>query len=108
MFQQVVVPGQGEDPTPEGLLAQISGWVCSDPVQALLQRFGGALPSGKLASQLAYLDDFTAEKWNFRSKLADGPLERNQIDSDAVTGADEELAIAAADALGLVAPRPPR
>jgi hypothetical protein len=108
MFQQIAVPGQGEDPTPEALLAQISGWARSAPVQALVQRFGGALPSGELTAQLAYLDDFTAEKWNFRRRIADGPLERNQIDSDAVTGADEELAIEAADALGLVAPRPPR
>jgi hypothetical protein len=33
-----------------------------------------------------------------------GPKERNQVDADAVTGPDEELVVAAADALGLVRP----
>ena len=108
MFQQIVVPGQAEDLGPEVLLAEIAGWVHSEPVQALVQRFGGAVPPGDLAAELTYLDEFTAARWNFRRRVADGPLERNQIDSDAVTGPDEELAVAAADALGLVVPRPPR
>lgn len=108
MFQQTVVPGQGEDPTPEVLLSEIAGWVHSEPLQALIRGFGGNVPAGSLAAELAYLDEFTAATWNFRRRVKDGPLERNQIDADAVTGADEELALAAADALGLVGPRPPR
>jgi hypothetical protein len=108
MFQQVVVPGQGEDPTPEVLLAEIAEWVHSEPLQALVRHFGAEVPAGPLAAQLAYLDDFTAARWNFRRRVKDGPAERNQIDPEAVTGADEELAVSAADALGLVRPRPPR
>jgi hypothetical protein len=108
MFQQVVVPGHGEDPTPEVLLSEIAGWVRSEPLQALVRHFGAEVPDGSLAAQLAYLDEWTAAHWNFRQRVKEGTVERNQIDADAVTGADEELAVAGADALGLVRPRPPR
>ena len=108
MFQEVAVPGQGEDPTPEVLLAEITDWVRSRPLESLVARFGGTLPAESLAAQLDYLDEFTASAWNFRRRVSDGPKERNQVDADAVSGADEELAVAAADALGLVRPRPPR
>jgi hypothetical protein len=108
VFQEVTVPGQGEDPSPDVLHAEITGWVRSAPLQSLISHFGGALLAGSLESQLAYLDEFTAAAWNFRRRVTDGPKERNQVDADAVTGPDEELAVAAADALGLVRPRPPR
>jgi hypothetical protein len=108
MFQQVVVPGQGEDPTPEVLLAEIAEWVDSEPLQALVRRFGAEMPVGSLATQLAYLDEFTSAHWDFRRRVREGSLERNQIDAGAVTGTDEELAVAVADALGLVRPRQPR
>jgi hypothetical protein len=102
VFQDVTVPGQGEDPAPAVLLAEIAAWVRSTPLQRLVTHFGGTLPADNLAAQLAYLAEFTASKWNFRRG------ERNQVDPDAVTGPDEELAVAAADALGLVRPRPPK
>lgn len=108
MFQPVVVPGQGENPTAEVLLAEIAGWVHSEPLRELLRRFGASGPTGGLAEELAYLDEFTAEHWNFRRTGAADPKERNQVDPDAVTGTDEELVVAAADALGLVRPRSPR
>lgn len=108
VFPPCVVPGQGEDPTAEVLLAEIAAWVRSAPLRALVRHFGHGTPSGDLAEELDYLDEFTAEEWNFRRADADDPMERNEIDEDAVSGADEELAIAAADALGLVRPRPPR
>ena len=108
MFQEVVVPGQGEDPTPEVLLAEITDWVRSAPLQSLISHFGGVLPAGNLADQLLFLDEFTVSAWNFRRRVSDGPKERNQVDAGAVSGSDEELVIAAADALGLVRPRPPK
>jgi hypothetical protein len=108
VFQEVAVPGRGEDPTPEVLLAEITAWVRSAPLQSLVSRFGGTLPADSLAAQLAYLDEFTASAWNFRRRVSDGPKERNQVDADAVSGSDEDLVMAAADALGLVRPRPPR
>ena len=108
MFEEVAVPGQGEDPAPELLLAEIAAWVRSEPLQSLITHFGGRLPADDLAAQLAYLDEFTASAWNFRRRVSDGPKERNQVDADAVSGPDEELAVAAADALGLIRPRPPK
>jgi hypothetical protein len=107
------VPGQGEDPTPEVLRAEITAWVRSEPLRSLVTHFGGSLAAGSLAAgsleaQLGYLDEFTAAAWNYRRRVSDGPKERNQVDADAVSGADEDLVMAAADALGLVRPRAPR
>ena len=108
VFAEVTVPGQGEDPTPEVLLAEITAWVRSAPLRSLITAFGGTLAAESLAAQLAYLDEFTASAWNFRHRTGDGPKERNQVDADAVSGPDEALVMDAADALGLVRPRPPR
>jgi hypothetical protein len=103
VFEPVIVPGQDEEPAPEQLLAEIASWVRSDPLRTLIRHFGNGKPSGDLASELAYLEKFTIEKWKFRKDK-----ERNQVDPDAITGEDEKLAMAAADALGLVRPHPPR
>jgi UDP-N-acetylmuramoyl-L-alanine---L-glutamate ligase len=103
VFEDVAVPGLGDEPDAGRLLEEIGNWVDSEPLRALVRRFGNGNPSGEIAAQLAYLDEFTAREWNFRRDE-----ERNQVDADAVTGADEQLVIAAADALGLVRPRPPR
>jgi UDP-N-acetylmuramoylalanine--D-glutamate ligase len=108
VFEPVVVPGQGEEPAAEVLLAEIAAWVGSEPLRALVRHFGNGEPTGDLAGELAYLDDFTAAAWDFRNLDTDGPRERNQVDVDAISGADEQLVLAAADALGLVRPRPAR
>lgn len=108
MFPPCVVPGQGEDPDAGVLLAEIAAWVRSEPLRALVRRFGDGTPSGDLAGELDYLDAFTAQHWNFRRAGAADPKERNQIDQDAISGADEQLVIEAATALGLVRPRPPK
>lgn len=89
MFQDVTVPGQGEDPTPHVLLAEITAWVRSTPLQALITHSGGGLAADRLAAQLAYLDEFTASAWNFGRRVSDGPKERNQVDADAISGLDE-------------------
>jgi len=108
LFEPCVVPGQGEDPAADVLLDEIAAWVRSEPLRALVRHFGNGAPHGELADELSYLDGFTAAAWNFRKSDAADPKERNQVDHDAISGADEELAIAAADALGLVRPRPPK
>lgn len=108
MFEPCIVPGQGEDPAADVLLAEITAWVRSEPLRALIRHFGDGSPSGELPDELDYLDEFTAKAWNFRKTDAADPMERNQVDPDAISGSDEELAIAAADALGLVRPRPPK
>lgn len=107
VFKEVAVLGQGEDPIPELLLDQIAAWVRSAPMQSLISRSGGTLAATGLTEQLAYLDEFT-QSWNFRHSVSDGPRERGRVDGDAVSVADEDLVIAAADALGLVRPRAPK
>ncbi|MFD0327295.1 hypothetical protein ACFQZC_01420 [Streptacidiphilus monticola] len=61
---------------------------------------------------MLYLDGFSAAAWDFRAKAARaakaGYVERNQVDVEEVAGAREALAVAAAQALGLVTARPPR
>ena len=108
MFEAVLVPGQGEQPTPDVLLTEIDNWVRSEPLRALLERFGEGRPSGDLAARLAYLDALTAKEWDFRSAGDGSAKERNQVDADAIAGEDEELVFAATEALGLRAPRPPQ
>ncbi len=102
MFEPIVVPGLGKKPAVGLLSEEIAEWVHSQPLRALVRRFGGEEPAGGLDAELAYLDDFTTRRWNFRRYK-----ERNQVDAEAVTGADEQLVFAAADALGLLRPRPP-
>jgi hypothetical protein len=107
-FAPVAVPEQGEESTADLLLAEITDWVRSEPLQALVQHFGHGAPSGGLAEELAYLDDFTAKAWDFRKHESADPKERNQADADAIRGDDEQLVMAAAEALGLVRPTPPK
>lgn len=104
VFEPVAIPGQGKWPVTEALHAEIAAWVRSEPLQALVWHFGGDVATGDLAEELTYLDYFAGATWDFRH----AKKERNQIDADLVTGAEEELVMEAADALGLVRPRPPQ
>lgn len=108
MFVPVTVPGQGEEPTPQVLLAEIESWVRSEALHALVRRFGNGRPAGNLAEVLAFLDAFTATAWDFRSANSVIVRERNQTNAGAITGADEEFVFAATEALGLLRPRPPK
>jgi hypothetical protein len=108
VFEPVIVPGRGEDPTPDILLGEIGAWVRSAPLRALVSRFGDGHPTGSLAEELAYLDDFTAAAWDFRRADSGPAKERNQVDADAITGRDEEFVLAATQALGLARPLPPK
>lgn len=124
MFEPVAVPGQGEEPTGRVLLAEIEHWVFSPPLRRLVRRFGyrpwrhplrllgwwrrNRQRPRDLVQELAYLDELTARTWDYRQPGSTDSKERNQVDPDAITGADEKLVLAAADALGLVQPRPPK
>lgn len=109
MFEPVAVPGQAEEPTREVVLAEIAAWVRSEPLRALVRRFGNGEPAGEsLADELAYLDSFTAGAWDFRAADSGVARERNQVDVDAISGADERFAVTAAEALGLLRPRSPK
>lgn len=103
-FQRVEVPGRAEDPASADLRAEIAAWIDSDAFCALLDEFNGPSPNDDdLRERLQALDDFSAQTWDFRRNK-----ERNLISPDAVTGAVEATVLDAAQALGLVAPEPPR
>lgn len=93
----------GRGPGPRSLLDDVAAWVESAPMAALLRRFGGALPGTGTATDLAYLEAFSAVHWDFRAgrerhETAPQPLDPEQ-----------ELAVTeAALALGLGAELKPR
>jgi hypothetical protein len=103
-FDAVPVPGRGECATPEVLTSEVAGWVRSEPIRVLVDRFGeGSLPGTGLAEDLAFLDEMSARHWDTRRGV-----ERNQVNRAPFDDAEEELVLAAASALGLVVPAPPR
>lgn len=107
MFDPVEVPVTGTDPTPENIRSSIDAWVSSNALHAIVDEVGkGVVPIGvPVEEKLRYLDEFTAENWNFR---LNHQLERNQIDENAISGKSEEKVLEAASALGMRTPRAPR
>lgn len=102
-FAQVPLP---ESPTEHGVERarfSIAAWVKSDALSALAEAFGGIPEDGSLASRLAWLDNFSEQKWDYRKGQ-----ERNLAHSEDFDSATEDLILAAADALGLMTGRSPR
>jgi hypothetical protein len=91
--------GQG----PHSLLADVAAWTGSEPMRRLLEHFGGALPGTGTAEDLAYLEAFSADHWDFRAGR-----ERHET-APAPLDPDRERAVTeAALALGLGADAKPR
>ena len=102
----------------DDLVADLSDWIASAPLAALVAEFGtrpgdltpaqlsdGATP---LAERFAALDRFT-DRWDTRVDPVTGkPRERNQADELPLTAGQEALALAAADAFGMRHVHPPR
>ncbi|WP_052847326.1 hypothetical protein [Streptomyces avicenniae] len=100
-FERVPLVGTGAD-----LVGDVDAWLASPPVHALVDAFAAApgdrdllealtAAKGTTGDRLAGLDTFT-ERWDTRQGL-----ERNQATELPLTGEQEELALAAATALGL-------
>jgi hypothetical protein len=102
-FQPVKLPESPPKHGVERARASIEEWVASAPLVALVEQFGGAIPDSGIASQLAWLDDFSEEHWDYRKGK-----ERNLALTQDFNQPTEQLILDAADALGLVAGRPPR
>lgn len=101
-FEPVPLVGSGPD-----LSADISAWVSSEPLRALVTAFGGnsdlvSVTPATLSRALADLDTFT-DRWDTRNGR-----ERNLAAELELTDAQRTLALDAADALGLCSVRPPR
>ncbi|GAB3154472.1 hypothetical protein GCM10027290_49030 [Micromonospora sonneratiae] len=84
------------------LTTGIAAWVDSEPVRDLVHAFGGRCPEGDLTGTLSWLDDFSAEHWDFR-----GGRERPDAREPDLAPRTVELVLAAARSLGMVEPAPP-
>lgn len=91
--------GQG----PHSLLADVAAWTGSEPMHHLLALFGGRLPGDGTADDLAYLEAFSADHWDFRAGR-----ERHETAPQPLAAEHEHAATAAALALGLGAAARPR
>jgi hypothetical protein len=95
------------------ITADITDWVASPPVSALVAEFSGdparlADTTLDVADRLAWLDTFT-DRWDTRIDPATGrPRERNQATELDLTPAQVELVMEAADALGMLHVSMPR
>lgn len=87
---------------PAEVVAGVHRWIGSAPLRDLVFRFGGRWPSGETSELLAWLDDFSAEHWDFR----DG-RERPDAHEPALDAPTAGAVVAAARALGLVTAQPP-
>lgn len=108
-FEPVPLPGTTPVLSPSALRSEISVWVSSEPLAALLRGSGcPPLPLGDLHKQLTALVAFVAGAWDFRRNR-----ERDQIDSSSfppprLGGLSQEIVLEASEALGLVNAITPR
>jgi hypothetical protein len=98
-FEPVPAVGTSED-----LAGDVETWTGSPPMRALVRAFGGDddLFPADLATRLAGLDAFS-DRWDARNGAERNLATTLELDPDT-----EELAVAAARALGMVDARPPQ
>ena len=94
------VPGRLQH---EEVLQTVESWVRSEPLMRLAEAFGFTHWDAGLAETLDLLDEFSAERWDFRRGE-----ERNLADPATFSGDLNELIRATALALGMVTPHPAR
>jgi hypothetical protein len=82
--------------------ASVDAWITSAPLRDLVGAFGGQWPTGDTPTTLAWLDDFSAEHWDFR-----GGRERPDAAEPVLEDGRAHLVVEAARALGMVDPAPP-
>ena len=103
-FAPVPIPVCEPDFTPGVVDEQIRFWASAEPMRALVTEYGGSLPAADVGTLLSWLDDFSAEHWDFRGRAK--MVERDQVVAPETTPAVTELVTAAATALQLVTPLP--
>jgi hypothetical protein len=86
------------------LAAQLHRWAASSAMRDLVAAFGGSLPEAGTAGLLAWLDEFSARHWDFRTARR---VERHQVEEPELSPALREAAVRTATALGFVASEPP-
>ncbi|RSM72198.1 hypothetical protein DMB66_06255 [Actinoplanes sp. ATCC 53533] len=104
-FAPVALPACAPNFQPDAIAADIEVWISSEPIRALVGRFGGALPAADVGGLLTWLDDFSGEHWDFRKRAAGA--ERDQVKAPEFDPPTTQLVTSAATALQLVEPRMP-
>jgi hypothetical protein len=87
------------------LSRQLHRWASSVPLGDLVAAFGGTRPELPVGELLAWLDDFSAGRWDFRSARQ---VERDHVAPPSFPPGVAGLVAEVAAALGLVKPAPPR
>lgn len=87
---------------PAAVLDGVARWITSAPLRDLVTAFGGQWPGGDSPTLLGWLDAFSATHWDFR----DGAERPDAREPDFVPELNE-LIESSAEALGMVAAKPP-
>ncbi|MGI5212851.1 hypothetical protein [Plantactinospora sp. CA-290183] len=104
-YEPVPLPSGAAATSRPDLAAGVTRWARSRPVRDLVAAFGGGFPDRlDTAGLLAWLDDFSADHWDFRRRH--GAVERDEVAETGFPPDVVDLVRAAAGALGLVEPRP--
>lgn len=87
---------------PAAVLDGVARWITSPPLRDLVTAFGGQWPGGDSPTLLGWLDAFSATQWDFRAGA-----ERPDAREPDFVAELAELILTSAEALGMVAAKPP-
>lgn len=105
-YEPVPLPTGSAYPAAPAVIAGVRRWVTAPPMRDLVAAFGGTLPDLATGELLDWLDNFSAECWDFRARS--GGAERDAVTAPVFPERTAALVHHAATALGLVQPvRPP-
>jgi hypothetical protein len=102
-FDAVALPESPAEHGRERARASIIAWIQSPPLRRLVETFGGEIPNADITTALRWVDEFSAQRWDYRRGK-----ERNLAASEDFDADTERLILNAARALGLMAGRSPR
>jgi hypothetical protein len=113
-YEAVPLPTGIAGSQPSDIVAGVHAWISSGPVRDLVGEFGGVMPNLATDDLLAWLDAFSADRWDFRRMEAEKRampstvgVERDQVFGFEFSPATADLVSAAAQALGLLKPASP-
>jgi len=102
-FPGVALPLSPHEGGRQATRDSLQAWIASEAFVAVLDAFGAPDLPADLGAQLATLDDFSAEHWDFRGGKERNEARRAELEPDV-----EELVLSAAEALGLRGQSTPR
>jgi hypothetical protein len=95
--ERVRPPGSAAGPVDAAWVRQdVARWIAEEPVAQVLSAFGGGLPDGPVEGQLAYLEAFSTQHWEFRQGRERDFIENVRFPADV-----DATVLEAAELLGL-------